>query len=112
MSRTDKDRPWQIRAADRTVIDDGSYFHHFESAHIREGGCGDICGWTLPHCTLRHPSHDDVHVVWYGPERSREHRRLRQMAKEWNANYSLDARINARGDATNIISDSGVEEEK
>ena len=90
MSRTDKDRPWQIRAEDRSGAYNGAYFYHCDWTHYREGGCGDRCGWTLPHHHFCHPPHLFRRFVWFGPERRREREGLRAMAKEWNANYYLE----------------------
>lgn len=85
MSRTDKDRPWQIRAADMTDRNNRAYFWHDERHHIRVGGCGEGCEWTLPHIVLCQAPRDYVHEVWYGPERQRERTGLRQIALEYNA---------------------------
>lgn len=88
MSRTDHHRPWQIRAEDdNTGL---AYCHHSYWAHLRLGTCNERCGWTLPHCVLRHPPADYTHVVWHGPERAREQRDLRRLAQEYNANGDLE----------------------
>jgi hypothetical protein len=89
VSRTDKDRPWQIRANDMSDLNNGAYWFHNNWAHARLGGCTESCGWTLPHMVLSQPPHDYVHVVWYGPERARERTELGRLAREWNAHGEL-----------------------
>lgn len=85
MSRTDKDRPWQIRAADRTASTRHvAYYWHNTWQHERGGSCNASCGWTLPHIALSQPPHDYVLSVWSGPERARERVGLSQMAAEYN----------------------------
>jgi hypothetical protein len=90
MSRTDKDRPWQIRAADLTDHNNRAYFWHHETHHIREGGCGVYCEWTLPHTVLHQLPSQIVRVLWNGPERQRERTGLRRMALEYNAFGDID----------------------
>ncbi len=87
MSRTDKDRPWQIRANDMSDTNNRAYWFHYTYRH--ENGCNDSCGWTLPHTVLCHPPSDFIHVVWYGPERARERVHLGRLAAEWNATGEL-----------------------
>ena len=66
MSKTDKDRPWLIRAADRLDAGSAAYFRHSDYAHARGECDADVdpierykagnnfsnyssCGWTLPY---------------------------------------------------------------
>ncbi len=85
MSRTDKDRPWQIIANDHAGKYTGAYWFHDDWHHQRRGGCSEACGWTLPHCRFRTPPADYRRAVWHGPERARERRQLRAVAREFNA---------------------------
>ena len=109
MSRTDKDRPWQLLALDRWP---GSYFRHlcgngrdcdadvdpleaFQHAYDRPRPRyvrvlkSPQCGWTMPHASFSSPPHWYVRHVWHGPERVRERARLGQMVKEYNATGEL-----------------------
>ncbi len=90
MSRTDKDRPWQIIAQDHTGKYTGAYFWHNDWHHRRYGHCTDSCGWTLPHCRFRTPPHEYCVEVWFGPDRSRERSQLRGYAREYNAGHRPD----------------------
>jgi len=87
MSRTDKDRPWRIRAEDRIGKYNGAYYYHDSWNHLRHGGCGEYCGWTLPHCTFRGTPRWFRHEIWDGPERGRERDELRGYAREFNAGH-------------------------
>ena len=93
MSRTDKDRPWQIRAADSTEHcrkGNRAYFRHNEYDHSRYGSCHDGCGWTLPYIVLSQPPRDYVRAVWFGPERARERVGLLALRKERNTYYNVN----------------------
>lgn len=91
MSRTDNTRPWKIRAEDPIVQATGvAYYFHGWYSHMRGEGCGELCGWNMRHWALGGAPPEYVHLVWWGPERSRERNDLRAMAKEWNANHDLD----------------------
>lgn len=87
MSRTDKDRPWQIRANDLTGRYNGAYYWHDHWHHERRGGCSDDCGWTLPHCQLSRPPAWYRRHVWHAPERVRERNQLGGYAREYNAGF-------------------------
>jgi hypothetical protein len=90
MSRTDKDRPRQIRAEDLTGSYSGAYYDHDSPHHYRDGGCGEHCGWTLPYSKLCSAPRWFRHDVWVGPERGRERDELRGFAREYNAGHRPD----------------------
>jgi hypothetical protein len=111
MSRTDKDKPWQLRAADGQ---DGSYIRHVcggrvpcdidvdpydfwknaynrtspDARHYRVWKAPS-CGPTVPYAYFVHPPHWYVRHVWTGPERVRERAQLGEMVKEYNAGGDL-----------------------
>ncbi len=89
MSRTDKDRPWKIRAEDPYESDGLNYWHVYNYPH----SCGPrcyYCGWTISHTSLASPPAWYRRLVWHGPERARQRQGLHNMVKEWNSNYYLD----------------------
>jgi hypothetical protein len=89
MSRTDKDRPWQIIAQDRYETAGLAYYHHNHYSHSRIGTCDDGCGWTLPYWMFNSPTREQIRVYWNGPERSRERIHLGRLAGEYNAHGDL-----------------------
>ena len=107
MSKTDKDRPWLIRAADRLDAGSAAYFRHSDYAHARGECDADVdpierykagnnfsnyssCGWTLPYSYFVSPPKDFIDEVWNGPERRRERDGLRNMAREYNTYGDLE----------------------
>jgi hypothetical protein len=90
VSRTDKDRPRQLRAEDLTGTYNAAYHHHDIRHHHRDGGCGEHCGWTLPQHVLCSAPRWFRHAVWAGPQRRRERDQLRGYAREYNAGHRPD----------------------
>ncbi len=112
MSRTDKDRPWLIRAEDPNDRPGPAYFRHSCGynwhgqyidcdAHVpaaqrytesigNQSAAYRHCGWVLPYWMFTSSPADYRRAVWHGPERRRERDQLGAMVKEWNANYYLD----------------------
>lgn len=111
MSRTDKDRPWQLRICDTS----GSlpvWFEHDSSRHARgecdagsdeRGGAVEHfrthrsrpwyrqdCSWQASFWAFQPgPPHQYCVETWHGPERIRERVDLRNLAREYNAHGDL-----------------------
>ncbi len=92
MGKTDKDKPYQIRA--REI---GREFHRHEDWQSNPQEC-DIdsadrhrftwrnnCGWTLPYTFGGVPS-DYVSIVYHRPQRRQERDACRAAMRDWNAN--------------------------
>ncbi len=112
MSRTDKDKPWQIRAAEHQApayvdhrcggyswspceIDLDPYeawknaYNRTSARHYRVWKAPN-CGWTLSHHHLASPPAWYIEHVWINVERVRERDGLRAMAREYNATGELE----------------------
>lgn len=98
MSRTDKDRPWLLRANDGHPL---AYFRHLCGPRACDAEQDPLaqykatqrwprCGWTLPYIVFVTPPRDYINEVWRGPERRRERDDLRMIAREYNAHGDVD----------------------
>ena len=111
MSRTDKDRPWRVKIADRTLplIEEHNHHSHYSWRinAVREFGECDLPDEPPvmgPHdyplgCSYHLPSwheggrifadgcapHWYRHSTWTGPERTRERDSLREASKAYNS---------------------------
>lgn len=119
MSRTDKDRPYRVRAAD--PYEPGRYAWHMHTPRYRhrtvpnaDGSCdladfhdraptlgwrgrwnnGPNCTWELEHWVFSPWGGSAPHwyrrIRWHGPERARERADLREAAKLFNAGEDID----------------------
>lgn len=97
MGKTDKDRPYYIRARDI-----GEEFHRHADWRGNPLECDlyddhrndrwqrrNNCGWTLPYCFGGVPS-AYVSLVYHWPQRRQERDACRDAMRDWNANGDTD----------------------